>query len=58
LQAGKFRKECQTFDIKAAVDEIYFIGKFKADYNGINVKMEFENFANNFLVHTDQRRLQ
>ena len=44
IRQNKFRKDTQTFNIKEAVKEIILVQGHKAEFNGINVRMNFENF--------------
>ena len=44
LKSGKFRKDTSNFNIKDAVDEIVQIQKEKAEFCGINLFYDLENF--------------
>lgn len=44
LKSGKFRKDNSNFNIKEAVEEIVQIQKEKAEFCGINLFYDLENF--------------
>ena len=44
ISEGKFRKECNNFDIRDAVHEIMLIQKEKAEVKNINFTCEFIGF--------------
>ena len=58
LNSDKFRKEMCNFDIREAVNEVMSIQKEKVSYLGIQLKASFVGFCENFIVCTDQYRLQ
>ena len=44
LRSGKFRKDLYNFDIREAIEEIVNLQMLKAEYNGINLMFELNNF--------------
>jgi signal transduction histidine kinase len=68
LRSGKFRKDESSFNIKDAIEEILQIQQEKAEFCGINLSCNFENFPvkegsnsedkRDLIICTDERRLQ
>ena len=61
IGAGKFRKDLITFNIVEAINEIIMIQQEKADYNGIKLKVNIENFplipeARNQIISTSSKQ--
>jgi signal transduction histidine kinase len=64
LRFGIFRKDIFNFNIKDSIEEIVHIQQDKAEFQGIQLFYDLENFADDiensedsFIVCTDQRRL-
>ena len=49
LKSGKFRKNCQMFNPKDAINEVILIQKLKAEFLGVKLSCIFEGFFNNMI---------
>jgi len=58
INNNKFRKNFSNFDIRKSVKEVMKMQMDKANYSSIVFKTEFINFDNNFIISTDEQRVQ
>ena len=57
-ESSKFVKTKTSFDIRDAIKEIYQILEDKATMKEISIEIKYENFLGNYMIKTDQKRLQ
>jgi hypothetical protein len=58
LNTKKFRKNVTNIDIRSTVEDIMKVQMQKAETIGIDLKASFKGFDDQFLVATDEMRLQ
>ena len=58
IESNNFRINISTFDIREAVTEIMELQKNHAEFNSINFIKKFVGFQGEYLLNTDEHRLQ
>ena len=58
INSNKFRKNTSIFNIKDTVEEVVSIQKEKMDARDITLTTKYVGFSGNYLICTDQYRLQ
>ena len=57
-ESSKFIKTKTNFDIRDVIKEICQILEDKATMKEIQLEIKYENFGDNYIIKTDQKRIQ